>query len=124
MDIYRRKAPPFKVLPFKIAVLGGLMLALVACEERYSDVVVEACIADGQPLKFCQCTAKGMKEKLGYDSYAVFSDMIVVGEEAAPGTQEIIDIMEKHGLAPERLTGVLQAIESAASKVHALCRHQ
>jgi len=119
MDMSRRKT-----LSFKIAALGGLMLTLAACEEPYGDVVVEACIADGQPLKFCQCTANGMKEKLGYDSYAVFSDMIVVGEEAAPGTQEFISIMEKHGLAPELLTGVLQSIESAAGKVHALCRHQ
>jgi hypothetical protein len=119
MDIHRRRTRPAK-----FAMLGSLMLVLAACEERYSDVVVEACIADGQPLKFCQCTAKGMKDKLGYDSYAVFSDMIVVGEGAAPGTQEIVDIMEKHGLAPELLTVVLQSIESAASKVHALCRHQ
>ena len=96
-------------------------VGLMACEQPYSDSVSEACLADGQPLKFCTCTAKGMKETLGPDNYVIFTDIIALGNDEAPGTDEIVKIMAKHGLAPETLVARMEAIEHATYRVHAVC---
>jgi len=104
-----------------ISMIAG-PLALAACGERYSDTVVEACINDGQPMKYCECTAKGMKAELGEEGYIIFTDIIVLSGNAAPSSTEMIAIMEKHGLAPELLSSIRQSIESAAKKVFAFCR--
>lgn len=98
-----------------------LAISLSACEENIGDEVVQACIRDGQALKFCQCTARGMERELGADGYDIFHDIIVLSEETTPNPNEIVAIMEEHGLAPELLTNVLQAIENSANKVHARC---
>ncbi|TDI61170.1 MAG: hypothetical protein E2O92_03840 [Alphaproteobacteria bacterium] len=103
-------------------IMATTCLLLMACEERFTDTIVEACINDGQPMKYCECTAKGMKAELGEDGYVIFTDMIVLSGNAAPSSTEIIAIMEKHGLAPELLSSIRQSIESAAKKVFAFCR--
>ena len=97
-------------------------LSLAACGERYSDTVVEACINDGQPMKYCECTAKGMQAELGENHYIIFTDMIILSGNDAPSTAEMTRIMEKHGLAPELLLSIRQSIETAAKKVYAFCR--
>ena len=102
-------------------ILLALAICLSACEENIGDDVVQACIRDGQALKFCQCTARGMERELGVDGYVIFRDMIVLSDKTTPDPNEIVVIMEEHGLAPELLTNVLQAIENSAEKVHALC---
>jgi hypothetical protein len=106
----------------RILVATAVCLLLAACEERYTDTVVEACINDGQPLKYCECTAKGMQAELGDNGYTIFTDIIVLSGNKTPTTAEMIDIMEKHGLAPELLSSIRQSIESAAKKVYAFCK--
>ena len=104
-----------------LLICVGALFLLGSCEERPTNVVIDACIGDGQPLKFCECTSRNMDETLGADNYAVFSDIIKLGESQAPQTHEIIRIMEKHGLAPELLASIMRSIELAIIKVQAIC---
>ena len=96
---------------------------LVACEPRHYEVVEQACVEDGHGPKYCRCLRQAMNEELGYRTFAVFTDLVVLGddEQIAPGS--VLQIMEKHQLTPARLAEIRETIDKAGAQAEQLCTH-
>ena len=105
----------------RASVLVIACLALSACESRWVEVVVQSCIRDGQPASQCECTAKGMKQALGHENYAVFTDIILISGESAPGEEKMLSIMQEYGMAPGHLEQTLAEIQAATKQVYKVC---
>ena len=104
---------------FVAAGIAALMLA--GCEPRYKEVVVDSCVRDGQPLKYCTCIASQMKQALGYRDYAVFSDLVLLSGAEEPTPEELLTVMSEQGLTPYELTRIRERITSVGEAAQELC---
>ena len=104
----------------RLAILAALVL-LAACTPDYEEVVVGECMRDGETRRYCECQADGMKQVLGVKRYAVFTDFIVLGGSGKATRDDVLRLMDRHGLAPEDLAASQTAIREALPLVHAHC---
>ena len=119
-----RVTPAWHRTAFAALALLTLFLAalfLAACSDNYRDPVVRACVHDGQPRAYCDCTAQGMRAVLGVERYAVFSDLMVLGGAGDATSQDIVRLMEKHALTPTDFAELKGAIETYSTQIHQQC---
>ncbi len=102
------------------ALVAGAVL-LAACVPDYEEVVVAACVRDGQSQKYCRCQADGMKEALGAQRYALFTDLILLGGTGKATRDDVMRLMDKHKIDPEALAAAQAAIKETMPLVHAHC---
>ena len=105
--------------PAGLAISAVLLLA--ACGDQYRDAVVRACVHDGQPRHYCDCTAAGMRAVLGLKRYAVFADLMMLGGADDASRADIVALMEKHGLTPTDFAEIKGAIETYGAQIHRQC---
>ena len=99
-----------------------LISLLAACGDDFRDPVVRACVHDGQPRQYCDCTAEGMRAVLGVERYAVFSDLMVLGGAREASPQDIVNLMEKHALTPADFAEIRGTIETYGAQIDQQCR--
>ena len=102
------------------AALLALVL-LASCGPEYEEAVVAECMKDGEGRRYCECQADGMKQALGVVRYAVFTDFILLGGTGKASREDILRLIDKHGLTPEELAATQTAISEAIPLVHAHC---
>ena len=106
----------------RLLALAGTALLLTACEPRHVELVVDACVRDGMPVAYCECTAENMKAQAGFEDYAIFTDIIRIGGNSAPNADEMFSIMQSYNLAPGHLNESMASLERATKRTYAICR--
>ena len=94
---------------------------LTACEARHHEVVEQACVDDGHAADYCRCMRKEMKRELGYQSFAVFSDLMALDAETRIEPDSILQIMDKHRLTPAKLAEIRESIAQAGPTAEKRC---
>lgn len=105
----------------RISLLAAGALLLSACEARHYEVVERACTEDGHRADYCRCMRKEMKKELGYQDFAVFSDLIGLGGNEPIEPESVLQIMDKHKLTPARLAEAREAINQAGPIAEQRC---
>ena len=101
-----------------LIVLAGLA---AGCEPDYRDSVVRACVLDGNPRAYCDCTAQGMRAVLGLKNYLVFTDLVLLGGAEKAGPEDIVKLMEKHALTPTDFAEIRGRVGELGPQIHAQC---
>jgi hypothetical protein len=104
----------------RLAILVTASL-LAACKPDYEEAVVGECVKDGQDRSYCTCQAGSMKEALGVARYAIFTDIILLGGTGKARREDVLKLIDKHGITPEDLAAAQAAINEAMPLVHAHC---
>jgi hypothetical protein len=111
-------------MPLGARIAGAIVtcLLLAGCDPEYQELVVRECIHDGQPQDYCECVSQGMRQALDANRYALFTDFILLGGTGRASPDDILRLMEKHGLSPEQLTEARNAMDDALPAVDRRCR--
>ncbi|MFN3231580.1 MAG: hypothetical protein ACE363_05405 [Alphaproteobacteria bacterium] len=97
-------------------------IALTAsCGPAGRDVIEQACIEDGNPLGYCQCITKGMREALGPERYPVFTRFTQLGGMGSASPEDILKLMEDHELSPTELAELRGHIGTLSAQIHQQC---
>jgi len=105
----------------KAAALACVLLDLAACSPASPDIVVGECIRDGEPLRYCECVAEGMKHSLGPEDYAVFTRFIMLGDVDSASPEDILKLMEEFELSPAELADLRGRIAELTDQLHDQC---
>ncbi len=104
-----------------IGLIGVLSLCLTTCAPTSQEVVVRECIQDGNPLGYCECVAKGMRQALGTEHYAIFTDFTMLGGVDGTSPEDILKLMETYELSPAELAELRGSIATLSGQVHMQC---
>lgn len=105
----------------RIPVIIFAACFLQACEARHYEVVERTCQKDGHSADYCRCVRRQMKGELGFETYRVFSDLVVLGETTEITSEAILQTMEKHYLTPADLAEIREAIDKAGTIAEERC---
>lgn len=108
-----------RLLTVPLLIVGAILLS--GCEARHYEIVERACVEDGHKADYCRCMRKEMKTELGYQDFAVFSDLIDLGADGRIEPDSVLRIMEKHSLRPAKLAEIRQAIDRAGPIAEQRC---
>jgi hypothetical protein len=108
-------------VPLRRWALAAL-LPLAACGPEYREVVVRECLADGRARAYCECHAAAMKQALGPARYGVFTDLVLLGGSDGATRDDVLRLIDRHGLTLEELAATQAAINQAAPRAHSRCR--
>lgn len=108
-----------RLLPLCLLAAGGVLLS--GCEARHYEAVERACVEDGHGTAYCRCMRKEMKKELGYQDFAVFSDLIGLGGSEPIEPESVLQIMDKHRLTPAKLAETREAVNRAGPIAEQRC---
>lgn len=111
--------PLTRLLRLLPLIAGAVLLS--GCEARHYEIVEQACIDDGHRADYCRCMRKEMKKELGYQDFAVFSDLIALGVNERIEPDSVLRIMDKHKLTPAKLAETRQAVDQAGPVAEQRC---
>lgn len=80
-----------------------------------------ACQEDGHGADYCRCLRRHMKDELGFETYRVFSDLVMLGDSAEITSEAILATMEKNNLTPAGLAETREAIDKAGAAAEERC---
>ena len=105
----------------KSTALMAIAILLGGCDTGFRDPVVRACVQDGQPYDYCDCSATGMRKVLGLKRYLVYADLVLMGGADSAGPEDILKLMEKHALTPTDFAEIRGVIGELGSQIHRQC---
>ncbi len=106
---------------FRIPLIIFAACLLPACEERHYEVVERACQNDGHSEDYCSGLRREMKDELGFETYRVFTDLVVLGDSDEITSEAILATMEKNHLTPSGLADIREAIDNAGAAAEERC---
>lgn len=106
---------------FRVPLIIFAACLLPACEARHYEVVERACQKDGHSADYCRCVRREMKDELGFETYRVFSDLVVLGDSDEITSEAILATMEKSNLTPAGLAEIREAIDKAGAAAEERC---